>query len=396
MTSKNWLGRFVLVCATSLLAGGFAAAQPAKKAPVIALVDAASAAQWQALIAETGWLVVAAPDDPMANSDRRVQALAAKVDEAVKAGTADASRVYLAGRAESAALVFYAIARIPDLWAAGIALGGSPRVAIDSNRLFAVNFTNTPVLWASTGANDEALAARLKDAGVNIEWRSAAGLTNADLLRWLAAHVRAEFPLTIDCETNSPSFASCYWIRMTKFDAAERNDVLPMSLVPGDAGASLDLGGFGYRRDDPGPGVGVAFVPEKYTGPLKVGDRLVALDGKPVEDARQFMQTLDKVDATRATVVMVQRAKDRIRIETRIVVPRRDPVVTARVKAEFSPESHQIVIISRSVTEMRVTIPPEWLPADLVWNGLTLDSIKTAGCQALKLEKELLHTSTCQ
>jgi predicted esterase len=396
MTSKNWLGRFVLVCATSLLAGGFAAAQPAKKAPVIALVDAASAAQWQALIAETGWLVVAAPDDPMANSDRRVQALAAKVDEAVKAGTADASRIYLAGRAESAALVFYAIARIPDLWAAGIALGGSPRVAIDSNRLFAVNFTNTPVLWASTGANDEALAARLKDAGVNIEWRSAAGLTNADLLRWLAAHVRAEFPLTIDCETNSPSFASCYWIRMTKFDAAERNDVLPMSLVPGDAGASLDLGGFGYRRDDPGPGVGVAFVPEKYTGPLKVGDRLVALDGKPIEDARQFMQTLDKVDATRAAVVMVQRAKDRIRIETRIVVPRRDPVVTARVKAEFSPESHQIVIISRSVTEMRVTIPPEWLPADLVWNGLTLDTIKTAGCQALKLEKELLHTSACQ
>jgi predicted esterase len=378
------------------VACGPALAQTAKKAPVIALVDAADTAQWQALTADAGWQVIAAPDDPLSNSDKRVQALAAKVAEAVKAGGADASRVYIAGRGESAAMVFYAIARIPDLWAAGIALGGSPKGAIDSNRLFAVNFTNTPVLWAGGGANDEALAARLKDTGLNLEWRSPTGLANAALFEWLAAHVRAEFPLTVDCETNSPSFASCYWIQMTKFDAAERNDVLPMTLVPGDAGVALDLGGFGYRAEDPGPGVGVAFVPEKYNGPLKVGDRLVALDGKPIENARQLMQTLSKVDATRAAVVMVQRAKDHIRVETRIVVPRRDPVVTARVKAEYSPETRQIVIISRSVTEMRITIPPDWIPADLVWNGLTLDNIKTAGCQALKLEKELLHTAPCQ
>lgn len=371
-------------------------AKPLRKAPVIALVDTADAAQWQALTAEAGWQVIAAPDDPMANYDRRVQALAAKVEEAAAAGTADPSRVYVAGRGEAAAMVFYAIARLPDRWAAGLALGGSPKGAIDTNRVFAANFSNTPVLWSSAGANDGALAARLADAGLNLEWRSSAGLTNGALLQWLAAHVRAEFPLTVDCETNSPSFASCYWIRMTKFDASERNDVVPMTLVPGDLGASLDLGGFGYRGDDPGPGVGVAFVPEKYNGPLKVGDRLVALDGKPIENARQFLQTLSKVDATRAAVVMVERARDRIRIETRIVVPRRDPVVTARVKAEYQPDSHQIVVISRSLTEMRLTIPPEWIPADLVWNGLTLDTVKTAGCQALKLEKELLHSAPCQ
>jgi hypothetical protein len=365
-------------------------------APVIALFDAADVAQWQSLTAGTGWRVIAAPNDPDANSDKRVQALALLVEEAVKAGAADPARIYVAGRGDAAAMVFYAISRMPDRWAAGVALGGSPKTAIDTNRVFAANFTNTPVLWASKGSNDEDIAARLKEAGMHLEWVSANGLTNGAVLQWLAAHVRADSPLSVDCETNSPTFASCYWVQPTKFDAAERNDVLPMTLIPGDTGSALDLGGFGYHGDDPGPGVGVAFVPEKYNGPLKVGDRLVSLDGKPIENARQFRLTLEKVDATRFAVVMVQRGKDRIRIETRIVVPRRETVLTARVKAEYNPESHEIVLISRSVLEMRLTIPPEWVPSDLAWNGLTLQNVKTAGCYALRLDKELLHAAPCQ
>ena len=399
MISKNWSRRSVAVCATSILAGGLAWAQPAAPktpAPAVALVDAADTAQWQSLTAGSGWQIVSAPLDPDANIDKRVQALALKVEEAVKAGDVDRSRVYVAGRNNSAALVFYAIARIPDRWTAGVALGGSPKGAIDTNRVFAINFTNTPVLWASAGANDQELASRLKLDGVNLEWRTSTGLTNQTVLEWMAAHVRAEYPLTVDCETNSPTFASCYWVQPTKFDAGERNDVLPMTLIPGDAGSALDLGGFGYRATDPGPGVTVAFLPEKYNGPLKVGDRLDALDGKPIENARHLMQTLEKADTTRSAVVMVVRGKDRIRVETRIVVPRRDPVVTARVKAEYMPESHQIILISRSVTEMRVTIPAEWIPGDLLWNGLTLENVKTAGCYALKLEKELLHAGPCQ
>jgi S1-C subfamily serine protease len=58
--------------------------------------------------------------------------------------------------------------------------------------------------------------------------------------------------------------------------------------------SALDLGGFGYRANDPGPGVTVAFLPEKYNGPLKVGDVLEALDGKPIENARQLMQILER------------------------------------------------------------------------------------------------------
>jgi hypothetical protein len=402
MISKNWSRKSTIVCATSILAGGLVwaqtaqPAQPPKPAPAIALVDATDAPQWQGLIAESGWQIVTAPPDPDANIDKRVQALSLKVEEAVKAGTADASRIYVAGRGDASAVVFYAIARIPDRWTAGVALGGSPKTAIATNRIFAVNFTNTPILWASSGANDSDYATKLKLDGLNVEWRNSTGLTNQTVLEWMTAHVRAQYPLTVDCETNSPTFSSCYWVQPTKFDAAERNDVLPMTLIPGDSSSSLDLGGFGYRANDPGPGVTVAFLPEKYNGPLKVGDVLEAIDGKPIDNAHQFVQILEKADATRNAVVMVRRAKEHIRIETRIVVPRHDPVVTARVKAEYMPEDHQIVLISRAVTEMRVTIPAEWIPGDLLWNGLTLENVKSAGCYALKLEKELLHAGPCQ
>jgi hypothetical protein len=373
-----------------------ALAQAPKPSPAIALIDPADATQWEGLIAGSGWQILAGPLEPDANIDKRVQTLAAKVDEAVKAGTVDASRVYIAGRSDASALVFYAISRIPDRWAAGVALGGSPRSAVDSNRLFAVNFNDVPVLWASNGANDLDYADKLRDDGLNIEWRTSTGFTNRMLLEWMAAHVRAEYPLTVDCETNSPTFASCYWVRLTKFDPGERNDVVPSTLLAGDSGSSLDLGGFGYRPSDPGPGVTVAFLPDKYNGPLHVGDVLETLDGKPIENAKGLMEILQKADSSRNAVVMVRRGNSRTRVETRIIVPRREPVVTARVKAQYNPEDHEILVISRSVTEMKVTVPAEWIPANLVWNGLTLENVKTAGCYALKLEKELLHDGPCE
>ena len=363
---------------------------------MIALLDSADAAQWQTWTKDSGWRILTAPIEEEASLDKRVQALAAKVAESVQGGAADPARVYIAGRGEAAAAVFYAIARIPDRWTAGVALGGSPKAAIETNRIFAVNFNNAPVLWASAGPEDQSFAEKLKAAGINVTWRPAAGLTNAALLQWLGSHVGAETPLSIDCETNSPTFGSCYWIQMTKFDAAERNDVLTATLVPSEPAPILDVGAFSYKGDDPGPGVGIVFLPERYSGPLKVGDRIVSLDGKPIENSRHYLQMIAQATESRNAVIMVQRAKDRIRIETRILVPRRDPVVTARVKANYLPEYHQIEIITRSVTEMRVTVPPAWIPGDLLWNGLTLENVKTAGCYALKIEKELLRAGPCQ
>jgi hypothetical protein len=366
------------------------------KSPAIVLVDGADAAQWQTWTKDLGWQVIVPPAEAAnANPDLRVQALASAVEAAIRNAGVDAARVYLAGRGSAAAVVFYAISRVPDLWAAGIALGGSPKPAIDTNRLFTANFTNVPVLWIGD-AGDQALAEKLKSAGLNLEWRLAKGVTNGDVFEWLAGHQRDEFPAAIDCETNSPAFARCYWIRMTKFDASERNDVLPSTRLAAGSGAALDLGAFSYSATDAGPGVLVSRLSEKYSGPLKMGDRIVALDGKPIQDARQFAETMEQMVEEKAVVALVQRGKERIRVETRIVLPPRDSAVTARVQAQYSPAEKEIQIISRTVTEMRVMVPPAWTPAKLYWNGLSLEDLKTPGCYALTVEKELLHAAPCE
>ncbi|MGA2723215.1 MAG: PDZ domain-containing protein [Bryobacteraceae bacterium] len=398
MKSRSWSRKSVLACGIiSLLARGAAGAQatPARS-PAIVLVDGADAEQWRTWTKDLGWQVIA-PAAPAANAniDVRVQALASAVEAAIRSAGVDPARAYLAGRGSAAAMVFYAISRVPDLWAAGIALGGSPKPAADTNRLFAANFTNAPVLWIGE-SGDQALAEKLKSAGLNLELRLANGITDSDVFQWLAGQKRDEFPAAIDCETNSPTFARCYWIRMTKFDSSERNDVLPSTRVAGGSGAMLDLGAFGYNAGDPGPGVLVSHLPAKYSGPLKMGDRIVALDGKPIQDARQFAETMEKMVEEKAVVAMVERGKDRIRVETRVVIPQRDSAVTARVQAQYSPADREIQIISRTVTEMRVTVPPAWTPARLYWNGLSLENLKTPGCYALKVEKELLHASPCE
>ncbi|HEV2446109.1 MAG TPA: PDZ domain-containing protein [Candidatus Sulfopaludibacter sp.] len=393
---KNWPGKFARACGiTSLLACATAAQPAAAKHPAIALADPSDAEQWQILVKALDWLVIAPPRDAKAGIDARVQALSAAVADAIQKSDADPARIYLAGRGDYAALVFYAIARMPDLWAAGIALGGSPVPAIDTNRVFATNFSNAPVLWVSAAPEAEAFAGKLKTLGLNVEWRSATGLTNGAVLDWMNRHARDEFPASIDCETDSPSVGRCYWIQMTKFDAAERNDVLPSTRLAGASGAFLDVGDFSYKLTDPGPGVLVASLPAKYSGPLKTGDRIVELDGRPIENPRQFADTMGKKTREDRVVIMVQRGKDRMRVETRIVVPQRDSTVTARVQAKYVAEDNHIEIVSRTVTEMRVTIPQHWVPVSLYWNGLSLEDIAKPGCMLLSIDKEILHAAAC-
>jgi len=395
MTSRNWPNEFVRACAIiSLVVWWPLGAQT--RVPAIALLDAADAAQWQNWTREAGWQVIAPAGAPGTDIDSRVRALAAAVESAIQNGSVDPARVYIAGRGDASAAVFYAISRLPDLWAAGAALGGSPKAAVDSNRIFAANFTNVPVLWIS-GDEGKPMAEKLAAAKLNVEWQPASGGANAvSLLQWLAKHKRDAFPLSIDCETNSPAFARCYWIQPTKFDANERNDVLPSTRIPGASGAALDLGGFLFKTDDPGPGVPVTSLPEKYNGPLKAGDRLIALDGKPLASAVQYLELMEKVTEERAAVVTVQRGKERIRVETRIILPRRETGVTSRVEAQYLPADKEIQIVSRTITEMRVTVPPEWVPAALLWNGLTLENLKEAGCWTLSVQKELLRAEKCK
>src|SRR5438477_10833148 len=185
MKSKSWSKRSAPACAISLLCYGLVAARfpgamaqtAHKKSPALALLDDADAAQWRKWTGDLGWQVVtpaAGPANP--NIDQRVQALAKAVETFIQSGDVDAGRVYLAARGESAAAVFYAISRVPDLWAAGVALGGSPKTAVDTNRIYAANFTNAPVLWVSDAAGG-ALAQTLKTAGLNLEWRPASADT---------------------------------------------------------------------------------------------------------------------------------------------------------------------------------------------------------------------------
>src|ERR1051326_504106 len=161
MTSKNWSKRSVLACGIISLLVSSAAAQ----SPAIALIDPADAAQWEAWAKDAGWRVITGAQAN--NADTRIQNLASAVRDAVRSGSVDAARVYLAGRGPAAAAVFYSISRVPDLWAAGIVIDGSPQAAIDTNRIFSANFKLVPVLWVSETDADEAAALKLKSAGLN-------------------------------------------------------------------------------------------------------------------------------------------------------------------------------------------------------------------------------------
>jgi hypothetical protein len=267
------------------------------KTPAIAILDASDLAQWQAWTKDLGWKVIAPPPPASAQAgspDARALALDAAVRDAIQDLGVDPRRIYLAGRGVTSSAIFYTIARIPDLWAAAVALGGSPEPAVATGRVFTANFTGVPVLWVSAGSGDSDLAGKLKTAGLNLEWRAASTITNAAVFEWLRQYSRDEFPASIDCETNSPTFGRCYWIQMTRFDPTERNDVLPPTRLNPGSGAMLDMGNFGFKPDDPGPGLLVSFLGEKYSGPLKMGDRIIELEGKPIENARQYTELMNQ------------------------------------------------------------------------------------------------------
>jgi dienelactone hydrolase len=394
MRSKPWSRKSAPACAAiSLLAIAPAALWPQSPPPAIAIVDAADAPQWETWAKGAGFHLILSTA-PAGTLDGRVQSLSAAVAQAVETRAADPERIYLAGRGTAAAGVFYALSRLPDLWAGAVAIEGSPQPAIDSDRLFAANFSNAPVLWVTGSPDAAAMAARLTTAGIALEVRPPAGFSDGALVGWLREHRRDAFPMKVDCETNSPNFASCFWIRMLAFDPAERNDVLPSSrLLPG-SGAALDLGAFQYAASDPGPGILVSALADKYKGPLKANDRLIALDGRPIENPRQLLEMLSKYAEEKPAVVTVQRGKDRVRVETRVMVPRREPLVTARVQGQYLPDEKVIQIASRTVKQMRVTVPAAWADATLYWNGLVLEKA-APGCLLLSIENGLLNAAKC-
>ncbi len=379
-----------------LLAALPCAAQPAKT-PLVVLLGG-DAGIWQAACTERGWQFVEDPGSGAAgqSADRHVLAVAEKLEEMEKRSGIDPERVYLAAQGGSVPLLFYIAARMPDRWAAAVAVGGSPRAAIDSNRLFAANSTNLPVLWLFSNKEEEPLGKTLESAGFNLEWRESGAAKAPEIFDWLAAHQRDAFPTTADCETGSPLFTHCYWVEITKFDPAEANDVLDSTRVaPLGSNAMLALGPFGFDAAGAGPGVLVASLPGKYSGPLRVNDRIVAMGGKPLKDAAEYARILYQSFEEKPVVVMVLRGKEHVRMETKIVAQPRAEPVTARVRARYLPDLQEVEVVSRAVTQMKITLPAPWLPVKISWNGTDVANATAAGCWLLDERKELLSAAPC-
>jgi hypothetical protein len=294
-----------------------------------------------------------------------------EIEALVRNSGADPDRVYLAGEGSSAWSVAFAVSRIPDLWAAGVMFGGEPRAAIETNRLFSVNTSMVPLLWVSDGT--------LKPPSElsSVEVRQ---VDLPEVFEWLAGKSRKPYPPKVDCETGSLQFARCYWAEITKLDPTMRNAVLPLTRLQPGSGAHLALGAFGYRVTDPGPGVLVGYLSEGYQGPLKLNDRIVAVGGKPIQDARQYRELMDQLTDERPTSAMVLRGKERTRIETRIVLPKREELTTGRIQAEFLLDAREVMVITRGVGGFRLHLPPQWIPARITWNGDDLGEAGTAGC----------------
>jgi hypothetical protein len=294
------------------------------------------------------------------------------VIEQVQSGAVDSARMYVAGRAD---LVFYAVSRVPDLWAAAAAVGGDPKAAVLTGKLYAANSQLAPLLWADTA--DTPTARKLAAAGFRMERRKA---SEAEALEFLASHRREEFPYKIECETGSPAFARCYWIQMTKFDPSRRNDVLRSSRVAPGAGATLALGSFGYAEGGPGQGVLIESPPAGGQGPLKAGDRIVSVGGAKVSDVKDYEELMDTAKEEKPVAITIMRGKERLRVETRILFPKREEGITAHVRAEFSMESKDLIISTRTVTEMRLLVPDNWAGAVINWNGNEVAGKAAAGC----------------
>jgi hypothetical protein len=104
---------------------------------------------------------------------------------------------------------------------------------------------------------------------------------------------------------------------------------------------------------------------------------------------------MDTIADEKPVAILVQRGKERLRLETKIVLPKREEVITARIQGRYLPDQKELLIISRAVTHARITIPQEWTPVSVSWNGLDVLKAESAGCWELSIEKDPPEASKC-
>ena len=204
---RNWRRESAGACAAISLALAGALALPAAvqpAAPPLLVLLEGDAAPWREWSAAAGWRFLGPRTDiPEKSIDLRIKALEKRIAETAGQTPFDPLRVYLAGQGDGASAVFYTASRLPDLWAAAVAVGGSARPAVDSNRLFGANTANLPVLWLGA-KEEEPLAARMKEAGYNLEFRAEPAANAGMVFEWLTARRRDPLPPVADWDIETP------------------------------------------------------------------------------------------------------------------------------------------------------------------------------------------------
>ncbi len=114
---------------------------------------------------------------------------------------------------------------------------------------------------------------------------------------------------------------------------------------------------------------------------------LASIAGKPLRGPAEYLALLDQTLEAKPIALVVERGGSRIRLETRVLLPVREETVTARVQARYLPELKEVEILSRSVSELRVTVPNHWSGAKITWNGLEPGVVDAAGCWLLAQEQ---------
>lgn len=370
-----------LAVLTLFLLAPLAAAETGSPLLVVPGGDAtAPVGQWAAIAAELHWKL------SIPTGDLSPTALEKAVDEARQKGGVDENRIYLLGIGDAAPAAVYAVSRLPHIWAAAVAVNGNMKPLIQSNHLFAANSRNVPLLWLLSPDTEKSATwsiERLKEAAFRVEIQAGQKLTLKQPLDWFQGKQRDPAPKSVECETGVLAFTRCYWLDMAKVDPAQKNDVLQTTRVKPGSGASLAAGSFGYDSGAPGPGLVVGWLPKDYNGSLKLEDRILSVGGRKLADAQDYEKLMESMNEEKSVALTVQRGKERLRIETRIVIARRDEHVTTQIRGEFSPDSRDLFIITRGVAGVKLDLPAEFVPAKVNWNGNPMGDLDAAGCYML-------------
>jgi len=61
--------------------------------------------------------------------------------------------------------------------------------------------------------------------------------------------------------------------------------------------------------------------------------------------------------------------------------------LTVRFQAEVQPETKEMLIITRGISALKLTLPEAWAPASVNWNGSTPVRLEKPGCHQLTADR---------